>query len=171
QEKEIALNDKAPLSSIEPADENIVGAPDWAKIEAEYRAGQPLRVISAEFRVGKSTISRKAKREGWQKSGTRPGQDAGQTQEKVGTRDVVPPVVPPPSRKEEFDWYDDDLVVLHEQPRTALYFNCNGGLVIRQQQDFWEEQDDQRVLITEEYIESFVKKLTDLVGIPLTARK
>jgi hypothetical protein len=105
------LNDKAPLSSIEPADENVVGAPDWAKIEVEYRAGKPLRAISAQFGVGKNAISRKAKEEGWQKSGTTPGQDAGQMPEKSGTSDVVPP---PSQDDETFDWNADDIVVLHE---------------------------------------------------------
>jgi hypothetical protein len=161
------LNDKEPLFSNEPADENIVGAPNWPKIEAEYRAGKPLRAISAQFGIGKNAISRKAKQEGWQKSATSPGQDAGQTPERGAKSDVVPP---PSQDDETFDWDADDLVVLHEQPRTALYFNRNGALVIRQQDD-WAREGYSFVFIAEEYIESFVEKLTDLIGIPLAARK
>jgi hypothetical protein len=160
---EAELTDKAPLLSDAPADENIVDAPDWTKIEAEYRAGTPLRAIAAQFGVGKSTISRKAESEGWQRSGTDPGQTAGQAQEKSGTTEAVPPVVPSSDDGRDFDWDDHDLVVLHKQPRTALYFNHHGDLVIRQQA-FWD--DEPFVFITEEYIESFVEKLIDLVGYP-----
>lgn len=159
------MNDKAPLFSIEPADENIVGAPDWTKIEAKYRAGKPLRAISAQFGVGKSTISRKAQQKGWQKSGTSTGQDAGQTPEKVGTSDVVPPVVPPTSHDDtDFDWYADDLAVIHAQPRTAIYFNPYGALVIRQLAAY--PDDDPFVTIAPEYFASFMEKLSVLVGIP-----
>jgi hypothetical protein len=150
------------LFSIEPADENIVGAPEWPKIEAEYRAGKSLRAIAAQFGVGKSTISRKAEREGWQTGGTSQEQDAGQAQEKSATTGAVPPVVPSCDDCRDFDWDDHDLVVLHEQPRTALYFNHHRDLVIREQS--W--GDERFVFITEEYIESFVKKLIDLVGYP-----
>jgi hypothetical protein len=154
------LNEQAPLFSIEPTDENIVGAPDWAKIEAEYRAGKPLRAIAAQFGIGKSTISRKAKQEGWQRSGTSSIKDAGKSQKKPGTSDVVPPK----SDGKEFDWYDDDLVVLHEQPRTALYFNEYDGLVIRQEGHYL-VFDDQLVSIAPEYFESFVRKLCDLLDV------
>jgi hypothetical protein len=154
------LNEKAPLS-VDPVDENIVGAPDWTKIEAEYRAGKSLRAISEQFGVGKNVISRKAKQEDWQKSGTSKGQDAGQTPEKPGRSDVVPA---PKDDDKYFDWGADDLVVLHEQPLTALYFNPNDALVIRQQN--WPE-GDRFVFIAAEYLESFVEKLSDLVGIPL----
>ncbi len=68
------MNEKA-LVSIEPVDENLAVAPDWPKIEAAYRAGKPLRAISAQFDIGKNVISRKAKQEGWQKRGTRPGHE------------------------------------------------------------------------------------------------
>ena len=164
------MNEKVPLSSMESADENLVGAPDWPKIEAEYRAGKPLRAISAQFGIGKNAISRKAKQEGWQKSATSPGQDAGQTPERGAKSDVVPPVVPPPSQDdEEFDWDADDIVVLWEQPRTAVYFNTRGGLVIRQLDP--DEYDDKFVFINAENIERFMAMLMNLVGIPSVGRK
>jgi hypothetical protein len=129
QQGEIALSEKTALPSIDPVDENLVVELDWQKIKAAYRAGEPLRAISEQFGIGKNVISRKAKREGWQRSGTDPGQDTGKTQEKPGTSDVVPRAS---DDNKDFDWYADDLVVLQEQPRTALYFNPNGALVIRQ---------------------------------------
>jgi hypothetical protein len=146
------LNEEAPLLSNQPADENIVRPPDWPKIEAEYRAGKPLRAISEQFGIGKNVISRKAKQEGWQKSGTSPGQDEGNTQEKPGTNEVVPP---PDDANDDFRWDRDEDVVIHEQPRTAVYFNPNGALVIRQANDYF---DDPFVFIAPEYFESFMER-------------
>jgi hypothetical protein len=161
QQGEIALSEKTALPSIDPVDENLVVELDWQKIKAAYRAGEPLRAISEQFGIGKNVISRKAKREGWQRSGTDPGQDTGKTQEKPGTSDVVPRAS---DDNKDFDWYADDLVVLQEQPRTALYFNPNGALVIRQVNEYF---DDPFVFIAPEYFESFMEKLSDLFGIPL----
>jgi hypothetical protein len=148
------------------ADENSVGAPDWSKIEAEYRAGKPLRAISAQFGIRKNAISRKAQQEGWQKSGTSTGQEAGQTPEKVGTSDAVPP---PSQDYKTFDWNADDIVVLWEQPRTAVYFNTRGGLVFRQSDP--DEYDDKFVVINAENIERFTAMLMNLAGIPSVGRK
>jgi hypothetical protein len=153
------LNDKAPLPSIDPADKNLVDTPDWQKIEAAYRVGKSLRAISAQFGVGKNAISRKAKQEGWEKSGTEPGQDVGQERDKPATTEVVPPSN---DDYEHFDW-DDEIVVIHEQPRTAVYFNPNGALVIRQ--DRWPDKD-QFVFIAPGYFEQFMEKLTEMLGIP-----
>jgi hypothetical protein len=147
--------------------ENLVGAPDWAAVEAAYRAGKPLRAISEKFGVGKDAISRKAKRERWQRAATSPATDPRQERDKAATSDTVSPVVSPAvssDTQHDFDWDADDIVVLHEQPRTALYFNPNGALVIRQE-SFWLE-DDLFVFIAREYLDSFVDKLTDMLGIP-----
>jgi hypothetical protein len=155
------LNEQTPLFSAEPADENIVGAPDWTKIEAEYRAGKPLREIAAQFGVGKSTIYRRAKQKGWQKIGTSPRKDAGNTQEMPGTNVVVPR---PDDANDHLRWDSDEDVVIHEQPRTVVYFNPDGALVIRQVNQYF---DDPFVFIAPEYFESFMEKLSDLLGIPL----
>jgi hypothetical protein len=115
--------------------ENLVGAPDWAAIEAAYRADKPLRAISEQFGVGKDAIARKARRECWQRGATSPATDPRQERDKAATSDTVSPVVSPAvssDSRHDFDWDADDIVVLHEQPRTALYFNPNGALVIRQ---------------------------------------
>jgi hypothetical protein len=149
--------------------ENLVGASDWAAIEAAYRADKPLRAISEQFGVGKDAIARKAKRERWHKSATSPATDPRQERDKVATSDAVLPVVSPAvSSDSDFDWDAADIVVLHKQPQTALYFNPNGALVIRQQN--WPE-DDVFVFIAREYLDSFVDKLTDMLGIPSVGRR
>jgi hypothetical protein len=40
-----------------------------------------------------------------------------------------------------FDWLNDNSVVLREQPETAVYFNADGALVIRQRAA-WNQDDD-----------------------------
>jgi hypothetical protein len=81
-----------------------------------------------------------------------------------------PTAVTPPAKKDEpeatgkdFDWIkDDDNIVLRDQPETAVYFNPQGGLVIRQQ--CWPD-DDVVVIINPECINRFIGKLKDIVGI------
>lgn len=64
----------------------------------------------------------------------------------------------------EFDWADNaDAIVLPEQSATAIYFNDDGGLVIRQQR--WPD-DDSYIVITKPNISEFLDKLTDVCGIP-----
>ena len=49
-------------------------------------------------------------------------------------------VVPEPeSTSENFDWNNDKSVIINEQPATAVYFNHNDQLVIRQR--CWPEDD------------------------------
>ena len=68
-----------------------------------------------------------------------------------------------PEASEDFDWDDAEAVVLHEQPETAVYWNPNGDLVIRQRR--WPD-DDVFVVITESSVDRFLDKLTDICGIP-----
>src|SRR5262245_6646022 len=68
---------------------------------------------------------------------------------------------------DDFDWSGED-VIIHEQPATAIYFNANGALVIRQQRDY--PEDDPFVFIGAEHIEGFIDKLTDIIGIPSVGR-
>jgi hypothetical protein len=78
--------------------------------------------------------------------------------------DVIPQPKPenaPPAT--DFNWDDAEAVVLHEQPETAVYWNPNGDLVIRQRR--WPE-DDVFVVITESSVDRFLDKLTDICGIP-----
>ena len=60
----------------------------------------------------------------------------------------APRATPEPSG--DFDWNDTDSVVLTEQPETAVYWNPNGDLVIRQRR--WPD-DDVFVVITESWVD------------------
>lgn len=71
----------------------------------------------------------------------------------------------PPPDSPEFDWINSPDIVLREQPETAVYFNPNGALVIRQRAD-WNEENDPFVFICPNNIEAFIDKLCDLIGIP-----
>jgi hypothetical protein len=68
-----------------------------------------------------------------------------------------------PEPSGDFDWDDAEAVVLHEQPETAVYWNPNGDLVIRQRR--WPD-DDVFVVITEGSVDRFLDRLTDICGIP-----
>ena len=86
---------------------------------------------------------------------------------------LLPAVIEPPESENEpqatpepsgdFDWNDTDRVVLTEQRETAIYWNTNGDLVIRQAR--WPD-DDVWVIITEGSVDRFLDKLTDICGIP-----
>jgi hypothetical protein len=43
--------------------------------------------------------------------------------------------------KDDFDWRSDDSVVLREQLSIAVYSNTMGGVVIRRER-YWDEDDD-----------------------------
>jgi hypothetical protein len=73
----------------------------------------------------------------------------------------------PAKDSEDFDWSDDSVVVIREQPETAIYFNPAGGLVIRQRNS-WDE--DVYVYINAPLIDTFIDKLCDVVGIPSAGR-
>jgi hypothetical protein len=68
-------------------------------------------------------------------------------------------------QSEEFDWNTDPSIVLHEQRRTAVYFNPGGSLVIRQQKD-WDEEQDPFLLIAPENAVKFLDAVCDVFGIP-----
>jgi hypothetical protein len=57
----------------------------------------------------------------------------------------------------EFDWRNDDSIILCEQPETAVYFNRQNSLVIRQRR--WPDEDA-FIYITEPHIDAFLDKIT-----------
>ena len=71
---------------------------------------------------------------------------------------------------EDFDWLNDNSVVLREQPETAVYFNRDGALVIRQR-SAWNQEDDPFVFISPANIGEFLDKLTEACGVPLAGRQ
>jgi hypothetical protein len=74
----------------------------------------------------------------------------------------VAPAAATPNPDEHFDWFDDSVVVLGEQPATAVYFNPKGGLVIRQRGPYYD--DDPFICINAENIDAFLDKLTEICG-------
>jgi hypothetical protein len=166
-----ALSDAAPLFPVNPVEENLVGAPDWAGIKAAYRAGKPLRAISEQFGIGKDAIARRVKRDCWQRGDTNTATNARQERDNAAISDAVWPVVAHAVSRagdDEFNWEADNIVVFHEMPRTAIYWNQNGALVIRQQRHY--DDEDVFVFISPDSIGSFIDKLTDFVGIPSVGR-
>ena len=70
----------------------------------------------------------------------------------------------PGDTAEDFDWSaDGSSIILREQPATAVYFNREGSLVIRQHR--WPDEDS-FVYIAESSIADFLDKLTDICGVP-----
>lgn len=68
------------------------------------------------------------------------------------------------SQPEQFDWTKDESVILHDQPATAVYFNPEGSLVIRQEQA-WDRDDDTCVFVTKQNQQAFLDRLCDALGI------
>ena len=68
----------------------------------------------------------------------------------------------PAATPEDFDWTGDNVVLL-EQPATAVYFNRDGDLVIRQRATF--QDDDPAIFITVDNIDRFLDKLCDACGV------
>jgi hypothetical protein len=80
-----------------------------------------------------------------------------------GTPAVVSPPAPTPDATDDFDWRTDDAVVLRSQPATAIFFNRDDDLIIRQQCD---HDDDVAVIVTKQNVSAFLDALTDALGIP-----
>jgi hypothetical protein len=72
---------------------------------------------------------------------------------------------PPQADHSDFDWIDEETLVLRRQRAVALYRLPDGGLVIRQERD-WNEEDDTCIVISPENVGDFVDRLADVAGIP-----
>jgi hypothetical protein len=76
---------------------------------------------------------------------------------KAATKRETPIAVSGPA---EFDWYSDeadDVVLIEHQPRTAVYWNPAGHVVIRQEGGAYE--DDPYVVIAPEYLRCLIDRL------------
>ena len=68
-----------------------------------------------------------------------------------------------------FDWYPkngevaDESIILSEQPRTAVYTNGVGDVVIRQERG-WDEDSDTLVIITRNNVEAIIWALIGLLN-------
>ena len=75
----------------------------------------------------------------------------------------LPAVVRQPEDPEEqddtgFDWCGDDIVC-HQQPRSAVYFNPHGQVVIRQERDYHAFEDDPFVFFSVENVPALIEAL------------
>lgn len=62
---------------------------------------------------------------------------------------------------EKFDWLNDDSIVIHSQRATAVYFNRDDNIVIRQQQE-WDEESDLFVVITAKNRSALIRALDEM---------
>jgi hypothetical protein len=113
--------------------------------------GKPQRFCSSECRTASHTDSQRSQRQDDQ-------QNVGKTSALV----TLGTPLEQDTTEEDFDWSGEN-VVIRKQPATAIYFNPNGALVIRQQADY--PDDDPFVYISADHIEAFLDKLTDVYGV------
>ena len=84
--------------------------------------------------------------------------------------------MPPASRRSaisdyspEFDWNpsgdDDHSIVVRHQPAVAVYLNPHDEVVIRQQDDYGQ---DQFVYVTRDNVTKVVKRMLEVAGVELT---
>jgi hypothetical protein len=66
---------------------------------------------------------------------------------------------------DEFSWARDNAVIVREQRATAIYFNPEGELVIRQQAT-WDREEDAFIFISKPFQEAFLDRLCDVLGVP-----
>lgn len=59
----------------------------------------------------------------------------------------------------EFNWNTDDSVVLNDQPATVVYVNKAGGVVIRQERSWDQEEDSVVYLSSREAVRTVIAAL------------
>ena len=65
----------------------------------------------------------------------------------------------------DFDWREDvECVVLPLQPRTAVYFNPQHTVVIRQESQLGGDEDDSIILVTPDNADAIAKALIATAG-------
>ena len=67
----------------------------------------------------------------------------------------------------EFGWSTTESVALAEQRQTAVYWNTDGDLVIRQRR----RPDYDALIIAADFVDRFIDKLTDVMGIPSAGKR
>jgi hypothetical protein len=75
-----------------------------------------------------------------------------------------PTVEPPQVKGTDFSWTNEEAVVLREQRQTAIYWNPDGDLVIRQRAD-WDEENDPYLVIGANNLQDFIDAICDMAGI------
>ena len=93
----------------------------------------------------------------------------GETESEAIPQPIAQRPIPEPPRPEEFDWLTNELVVLKEQPATAIYFNPGDDLVIRQKAA-WDREEDSFIFIAPGNAQEFLDRLCDVLGIVSVGR-
>jgi hypothetical protein len=97
------------------------------------------------------------------------GEDAEQGVPHADLKDLPSPREPqdPDDNRDDdnrFDWSEEDNVVCHEQPRSAVYFNPRGQVVIRQQADYHAFDEDSFVFFSIENVPALIESLRALIS-------
>jgi hypothetical protein len=73
-------------------------------------------------------------------------------------RPATQPIISWPEH-DGFDWASED-VVLEQQPKTAIYIDVRGCVVVRQER--WYEDEDAIVIITRESLRTVIRRLQEI---------
>jgi hypothetical protein len=80
-----------------------------------------------------------------------------------------PPLELPKVKGTDFSWTNEEAVVLREQRQTAIYWNPDGDLVLRQRAD-WDEENDPYLVISANNLQDFIDAICDMAGIGSAGR-
>jgi hypothetical protein len=161
QEAEPTCNDEVELPLV-PGLERICEQCAQQFTPRSHSGGSPQRFCSSECRVAfHNTEGQRGQRS-----------PACASVEPPLVPDSPPPKSPPAAflKAPAFDWYNDNTVVIKEQPATAIYFNKDNALVIRQR-DPLDEDDDPYIFIAEHNISEFLDRLCDICGVPSVGKR
>jgi hypothetical protein len=165
--------------------------PDWAKIEAEYRAGvRSIREIAREHGVSQPAISKYAQRHGWTRepevitevitATDNPPDNQGDNR-KLGADEAMrvfnagmkagraEPILAEPAwagRPDDGFWESEDArecIVANRQHAVAVYTNNSDQIVIRQERD-WDQDEDTIVIVDRANAAALVRRVYQLMG-------
>jgi hypothetical protein len=130
---------------------------DWDAIRVAVEDGSlSIREIARRHGVSDTAVRKKAKLEGWQGS-----QSSSQTAEAPAANPTPPPPQTKPQTDDtyEFSWRDHrESVVVPTQMGLAAYWNTDGKVVIRQQQD-WDDYDDRMIFVSHQHVPALIRRL------------
>jgi hypothetical protein len=155
------LNEAIPLCNSGDDDSPLCEQCGTAFTARSHSGGKPQRFCSPECRVAHASSQRNSSQQ------NNAQQNANETANKTPTL-VTLGTLPEQDTSDDFDWSGEG-VVIREQPATAIYFNPNGDLVIRQKAAY--PDDDPFVYIEPDHIEAFLDKLCDLCGVPSVGKR
>ena len=133
--------------------ETTLGGPDWAAIEAEYRAGQKsVRAIAADHGVSHQAISKRARLLGWQREVQPRKFDPG-VQAILDECEKREPPAPFPEQA-----YVADVVVSNEVQKMAIYA-ADGEIIL----DF-DGDDMLMITMAPGSVPAVIRRLRQLAG-------